>query len=172
LRRTHLPGLADSALLQSLLRERGSLTRRLIALCRDRFTVRVDCSQWAAPLPAEARQIRARDRELALIREVTLFCDGVPAVYARSIIPRHTQRGRYHGLSQLGDRPLGELLFTDHRVRRGHTHYFCVREGHALYRGTRDRAPSPRPAFWGRASLFYIDDEPLLVTEIFLIHND
>jgi chorismate lyase len=169
-RRNQLPGLADSTLLQSLLRERGSLTRRLIALCADRFSVRVDRSQWAAPLPEEARQIRARDRELALIREVTLLCDGAPAVYARSIIPRCTQRGRYRGLSKLGSRPLGELLFTDHRVRRGETRYFRVREGSALYLGALARATDPRSAFWARASLFYIDGAPLLVTEVFLNH--
>jgi chorismate--pyruvate lyase len=171
-RRTHLPGLAESALLRSLLRERGSLTRRLVALSGGRFAVRVDRSQWAMPTIIEARAIGVRVHELALIREVTLLCDGEPAVYARSVIPRDALRGRYRGLARLGSRPLGELLFTDHRVRRGRTRCFIVRDGDPLFDNARRRAESSRATFWGRATLFYIDREPLLVTEVFLDYYD
>lgn len=159
-------------LLRSLLLDRGSLTRRLVALSRGDFRVRLDRLAWAAPFACEAHTLGLRAREAALLREVTLMCLGRAAVFARSVIPRRTLQGRYRRLRHLGTRPLGELLFTDRHVVRGQTRVFPVKPGDALYAGALRRAAHPSPRFWGRTSLFYIGGEPLLVTEIFLSDQD
>lgn len=124
--------------------------------------------RWGTPLPWEARLIRAHHRETVLTREVTLLCNDQPTVFARSLLPRRALRGRFRALRHLGTRPLGELLFTDPAVQRGHTFFFVVQSGAPLYAGASKRASSRSNKFWARASLFYIGKEPLLVTEIFL----
>lgn len=159
-------------MLRSLLLDRGSLTRRLITLSQGDFRVRLDRLAWGAPFAGEARTLGLRAREAALLREVTLMCRERAAVFARSVIPQRTLRGRYRRLRHLGSRPLGELLFTDKHVVRGRTRIFPVRPGDTLYAGALRRAARARPRFWGRTSLFYIGGEPLLVTEIFLSDQD
>jgi chorismate--pyruvate lyase len=159
-------------LLRSLLLDRGSLTRRLIALSQGDFRVQLDRLAWGAPFADEAHVLGLRAREVALLREVTLLCHEKAAVFARSVMPRRTLQGRYRRLRHLGNRPLGELLFTDKHVARGETRIFPVRAGDALYGGAIRRAVRQCPRFWGRSSLFYIGGEPLLVTEIFLSDQD
>ncbi len=158
--------------MRSLLLDRGSLTRRLIALSQGDFRVRLDRVAWGAPFAREACSLGLRAREAALLREVTLMCHERAAVFARSVMPRRTLQGRYRRLRHLGTRPLGELLFTDRHVVRGPTRIFPVRPGDALYAGALRRAARASPRFWGRSSLFYIGGEPLLVTEIFLSDRD
>ena len=172
LQRQKLTDPSGSPVLRSLLLDRGSLTRRLIALSHGQFRVRVDSMRWSMPLPWEARLIRARDRETVLTREVTLLCNDRPTVFARSLLPRRTLRGRFRALRHLGTRPLGELLFTDPAVRRGHTFFFTVQNGAPLHSGASERITTARNEFWARASLFYIGNDPLLVTEIFLTDGE
>ena len=67
----------------------------------------------------EARALGLRLGAWAWIREVQLLGDGQPWVFARTLIPADTLRGRGRRLTRLGTRPLGEVLFTDPGVRRG-----------------------------------------------------
>ena len=157
-----------SPVLRSLLLDRGSLTRRLMALSSAGFHVRVDNMRWSMPRIAEALATRESWRRLALVREVTLMDGDRPMVYARSIIPRTVLVGRYRRLANLGQRPLGELLFSDPGVRRGDTHLLRLSPNAPLYAAAEARTPIRLPELWGRYTLFYIHKRPLLVTEIFL----
>lgn len=109
-----------------------------------------------------------RGRQHAWVREVTLLCEDMPVVHARSVIPRAALRGRFRRLRRLGARPLGELLFTEKGVVRGRMQLIRVTLRDRLYvRASRRAAPAPQE-FWGRRSLYYIASTPLLVAEIFL----
>ena len=154
--------------LRSLLLEPRSLTRRLVALSEGQFRVRLDRWRWQLPHAEEARLLGLRTREGAWIREVTLFCRDVPTVYARSVIPATALRGKFRRLTHLGTRPLGEFLFTEKGVNRGNMQLLRLRSGHVLYEGAVQRAAQEVSEFWGRRSLFYVYNEPLLVAEIFL----
>jgi len=142
--------------LRPLLLERGSLTRRLRRVLGNPIEVRVDRQGWAAPEPDEARLLGLAAGASALVREVTLLCRGRQQVAARTVIPRATLRGRHRRLARLGDRPLGDVLFATPGMSRGAMHI------------ARLRAAAPVPATWGRRSVFFLDDRPLLVYEFFL----
>ncbi|MGQ0658403.1 MAG: chorismate--pyruvate lyase family protein [Chromatiales bacterium] len=161
-------GADISRLLRSLLLERGSLTRRLVTLAEGRFRVRVDREQWRTPNAEEARVLGLRSRRGIWIREVTLLCARTPMVYARSVIPAAALRGRFRRLTRLGERPLGEFLFTDKAVARGRLQLLRITRHHSLYGGARRRAGCATAEFWGRRSLYYIGSTTLLVAEIFL----
>lgn len=156
-----------SPLLRSLLLERGSLTRRLVALANGEFRVRLDTLRLRTPHPHESRTLHLRTRESALVREVTLLCREQPLVYARSVLPITTLHGRFRRLRHLGTRPLGEFLFTSPGVHRGEMRLVRVAPNHRLHAGATERMRTLRE-FWGRESLFYIGGDPLLVTEVFL----
>jgi len=50
----------------------------------------------------------------AYVREVMLLCNGVPVVFAHSVLPPAGLRGGWSGITRLGSRSLGEALFSDH----------------------------------------------------------
>ncbi len=136
----------------------GSLTRRLRAACCGRFNVKVLSQRRSVPMRCERRLLGLPARRVALVREVLLSCGDVPWVFARTVMPPKTLVGRYRRLAHLGNRPLGELLFSDPGVRRGPLELVSLPEF---------PLPGRRP-FWGRRSVFQAGGRPLLVSEFFM----
>src|SRR3569623_650409 len=97
----------------------GSLTRRLRQRCGGGFRVAVRSPRWGRPLPDERRLLGMAAPERALMREVHLLCGATPWVFARTVMPVSSLRGRQRRLTRLGNRPLGAALFADRSLRRG-----------------------------------------------------
>ncbi len=138
----------------SWLTDNGSLTQRLIQLSQGQFAVRVIRQQWGLPSRHEAQALGMGTRQVALIREVHLLGKGEPWVYARSLIPATTLTGAQRRLRHLGNRSLGSLLFRTPGMRRGPLQ--ISRLGH-----------EDNP-LWARRSVFFLQEKPLLVCEVFL----
>jgi len=146
----------------------ASLTLRLQQLCSGKFRVRVLSQVSGRPTQDEARALGMRPDGKAIIRQVQLLCDGQAWVYARTIIPVTSLRGRLRRLAHLGTRPLGGMLFADPGMRRDIVELACIRKGQALH-GQVTRGMRSKPdCVWGRRAVFRIAGKPLLVTEVFL----
>lgn len=146
----------------------GSLTRRLRSACSGHFRVQVLRQGWSRPSRDEARLLKLRLDAWAWTREVQLLCNAQPWVFARTLIPAVTLRGRGRRLTRLGTRPLGEVLFTDPSVRRGPVKVARIGAGQPLHQHAFGRLVESPATIWGRRSVFWIDGRPLLVCEIFL----
>jgi len=162
-RRSELP-----AELAGWLLDPASLTRRLLCLCAGQFQVRVLSQVRGRPRRDEARALGMRRGGLAVIRQVELLCDQQPWVYARTVIPESSLKGRLRRLDRLGIRPLGAMLFGDRGMRRGVVELARILPGQALFAdAVRGRQPG-QGEIWGRRSVFRLANKPLLVSEIFL----
>ncbi len=161
-----LPRRRLPAGLPAWLLDRSSLTRRLQVACGGDFRVRVLAQGWRRPLENERRVLGMRRGTLAWVRQVHLLCHGQPWVFARTVIPAATLHGGQRRLLRLGSRPLGAMLFADHRVRRGPMEIAAIAPGTPLHRAALGAGAAGR--IWGRRSLFFFDSRPLLVNEIFL----
>lgn len=148
--------------------DKGSLTARLVARCQGRFRVQVVAQRWQRPLRNEAQRLGIKPHRLALIREVYLYCDDTPWVFARTVIPHKTLSGRQKFLAHLGSRPLGAVLFADPHMRRDEIEVTCMRSGERMYRDAVAVLAQAPECVWGRRSVFYLNNKPLLVNEIFL----
>ncbi len=146
----------------------GSLTRRLRRACGGQLRVQVLAQGWARASRDEARILHLRLGAWAWTREVRLLCCDQPWVFARTLIPARTLRGRGLRLTRLGTRPLGEVLFTDPGVRRGPVQAARIVADHCVHRRAWAGFSAPPPTLWGRRSVFHIDGRPLLVCEFFL----
>ena len=146
----------------------ASLTRRLQQLCGERFQVRVISQQWGRPRRDEAQALDAGCRTCSIIRQVQLMCADRPWVYARTVIPATSLRGRLQRLAHLGTRPLGAMLFADPGMQRGVVELARIVPGDALYADATQFAAGDARTIWGRRSVFRIEGRPLLVSEIFL----
>ncbi|MDF1644842.1 MAG: chorismate lyase [Pseudomonadales bacterium] len=155
--------------LHSWITDNGSLTQKLVAASDGEFEVRVLQEKWQVVRDAEERKLLGLDSDdEALVREVALCCFGSPWVYARSVLPATTLVGPEKQLQFLDNKPLGALLFTHPDMRRGSIHLSRLsaeivnqRLGAAFCEGLTEPV-------WGRASLFFLSDKPLLVSEYFL----
>lgn len=146
----------------------SSLTRRLQQACDGDFRVQVVQQRWELPLLSEARVLGIRSGRQALVREVRLRCGDQPWVFARTVIPAATLTGPQRRLGHLGERPLGGLLFRDPSMRRGELEIARIERGQPLFRLACAGLAALPPNLWGRRSLFFLRDKPLLVCEMFL----
>lgn len=97
---------------------------------------------------------------LCVQREVLMWGNALPVVYAQSWLPQSSQQ-QIHQLQQVGQQPLGELLFQFTNLQRSTIEV-------AQLRLAEPTALIDAGEYWARRSVFYIDTAPLLVAEIFL----
>lgn len=103
------------------------------------------------------------------LREVLLECDGIPVVYAHTVVPLGASAHDWPFFGTLGERSLGTTLFGDPRVWRGGLEYARLATRHPLVRRlhciTGDVFPEMLLA---RRCLYRRRKGMLLVTEVFL----
>jgi chorismate--pyruvate lyase len=149
------------------LQGRGSLTRRIQNRCTG-FRVQPVFQSLSRVYGDESNIIRLRPSEFAMVREVYLYCGVTPVVFAHSVIAHKNLRGAWRGLSKLGNKSLGTVLFTNPTIKRTPLEFKKISHGHFLY----DRACVKlltKPAnLWARRSLFTLCGQSILVTEVFL----
>lgn len=149
---------------RSWLLDDGSLTARLIAQGGSTFRVLRLAQYWQVPMASERSLLSVPERQLALIREVSLELAGKPVVYARSVFPVDSISGGLRHLRQLKNRSLGSILFRYSGMRRSPFEL-------ALLSGRSTYLPAnlhQGQQVWARRSRFDVNRKPLLVSEVFL----
>ena len=141
---------------QAWLQDKGSLTQRLIHASNGHFSVRVVSNQWGIPSPSETQALGLKPRQKAIIRQVELLCHGQVWVCARSIIPHSTLSGGLGKFKNIGNKPLGALLFKHPNMVRGSLEVACLKQMGCPHQ------------HWARRSVFYLDNKGILVTEVFM----
>lgn len=143
--------------------DKGSLTRKLINKSSGQLRVEVLGQKIQAVRLSEKQALQMPHRQHAVVREVILYGNNQPWVYARTVIPLNTLHGPLRHLHYLGNKPLGEKLFTDPTMKRGDI------EAAAF---SAEQLPKKLQAMegdiWGRRSVFHLKGKPLLVAEVFL----
>ncbi|MBU2872158.1 chorismate lyase [Colwellia sp. E2M01] len=164
-----------SAMLKDWLLDESSLTARL----------KSHSSNFHVKVIGEAQQLCSTEDACALInvgepvlvREVLLYCDNVPQVFARSVLPLTSLTGKEVVLGHLGAQPLGQVLFNNPSLQRQGLEVSAFTVGSSiamlanalLEQGnvTYNTVDSERK-LWGRRSIFILENKPLMVAEVFL----
>ena len=147
----------------SWLFDASSLTSRLIGLCGSDFSVRVISQHYEKIDYSEASVMVLQKAHSALVRQVLLCCDEQPLVYARTVIPVTTIQGAQRRYANMGNRPLGAMLFADRTMQREAVEVSMLPVVHEANQYTNSNEP-----IWGRRSVFRVSGKPLLVSEYFL----
>jgi len=146
----------------------SSLTKRLQHLCgAHEFRVQVISQRRDKITRHEANNLGLAARRQALVRQVYLWCGESAVVFARTIIPLSSLKGRQRRLAHLGQRSLGALLFADKTMSRGELQ--ITRLDLPVVKDTADdRWLAADEKVWGRRSTFTVRGHQLLVSEFFL----
>lgn len=159
--------MPENKKLQDFLFQSGSLSRSIQDSCAGVFNIELKSESWSIPLPEERDLLALNTDEITFVRESWLKCDDNKLVYARTVIPHITYEKESKALTDLGNKPLGNILFNDSSAYRTNMQYAKISANCMLHsQATVDTEISAD--LWGRQSLFYISNNPLLITEVFL----
>lgn len=159
---------ADSDAFIPWLLDRGSLTAQIQA--KGKFELRLLRQHLATPTLDEASLLGTTSTQLARVREVALYCDGKPVVFAHTALPCQPRGPLTGWLARLGNRSLGALLFSHAAFRRGELECTRLDPHHALFVPAitaLQLATTPPKRLWARRSRFTFGRQSVLVTEIF-----
>lgn len=155
-----LTPLPDTSVLDWLF-DNGSLTRRLIHLTNDAFSVTPLFEGWQPLRADECAALDLAEGSEGWVREVYLRGHGEALVFARSVAARSALQGDGLHMDELGSRSLGELLFCDQAFARR-----AIEVCHYPQAWLPSEARAPE--LWGRRSRFDRGALSVLVAEIFL----
>ena len=149
------------------LHDHGSLTKRIQQRC-EKFNVQNIFNGLAMSNRDETALLHIPRRQHIYTREVFLYADNQPVVFAHSVVAAQHLRGAWHTLQHLGNKPLGALLFSHPLVKRAPLHFRALKTDHPLYRHAARTMDNLPPRLWARRSVFTLQGASLLVTEVFL----
>lgn len=155
-----------SQTLRSWLIEPDSLTARLKAHSKT-FVVQVLGQSIMACRPQEANSDIEAGEDV-LVREVLLLCDGIPHVFARSLLPLNSLTGEQEKLAHLGEQSLGQVLFNHPELIRKNIEVANFNDNKAINALIQELKLDQIKDIWGRRSVFVIDNKPMVVAEVFL----
>ena len=144
----------------------NSLTARLKSHCNE-FSVKVLGQQIESCSEQDACEIILAGSQV-LVREVILCCDGIPQVFARSLLPLTSLTGEEQALANLGEQPLGQVIFSKPNLSRTAIEVGQFDQQSSVAQLVNELGLEMTDSLWGRRSLFYLDAKPLVVAEVFL----
>lgn len=146
-----------------------SLTQKLMAHSTHFRVARLQ-QERARCLADECTMIALPRRACVQQREVMLYCDGRPVVYAHTVMPLTATASDWPFFRSLGERALGISLFGDPRVEQGNLQYARLHIEHPLMRRARAALANESLAapLFARRCLYRRGNGVLLVTELFL----
>jgi chorismate--pyruvate lyase len=165
----HANGVRPTPQMRGWLTDRISLTVKLVARSGS-FRVRRLRQARGLCLADESGLVGLRRRMQVQEREVLLQCDGVPVVYAHTIVPLDATASDWPFFGTLGERSLGTTLFGDPRVIRGEMQFARLEAQHPLARRAMlaTGCKEVSQTLYARRCLYRRNRGLLLVTEVFL----
>jgi len=153
-------------MLRNWLLDPASLTARLKQHSQQ-FRVEVLGQKIASCNAAEANEDIVAGEQV-LVREVLLYCDDIPQVFARSLLPLKSLTGDQQQLAQLGTQSLGQVLFNHPNLLRKKIEVAKFNEQSTVANIAQHLALKVEQPMWGRRSVFMLNNKPLMVAEVFL----
>jgi chorismate--pyruvate lyase len=152
--------------LQSWLLDPNSLTARLKTHCHQ-FRVEL-LGQKIEYCQAHEAVAAIPVGEKVLVREVLLYCDDKPQVFARSLLPMSSLTGTEQALANLGSQSLGQVLFNNPSLERKIIEVATFDLTSSVGLLARHLQLNMTHTLWGRRSIFVLENKPLMVAEVFL----
>ena len=141
-----------NAEIKSWLLEQGPITKRIKSIAEFRLELIQD--ELSDATEDEILFLKIDSEEIR-IREVILYGNENPMVFARTIIPNTTIEKGLKELGKIGNKPLGDILFEKDIFSKEDIVFATFKYEESL--------------FWGRKIKYTVKDQPFSVMEVFLI---
>lgn len=152
--------------LRDWLCEPGSLTARLKR--RGVFRIELLGQSLRHANRDECAALGIAPRTPCWVREVVLFCDGEPVIFAHTVLPAAPRGVLGRWFARLGTRSLGSLLFAHPGFVRGRLAFARLGAGHPLHApASAVLGLAPRGGFAARRCTHRFGRQTVLVSEVF-----
>lgn len=141
-----------NAEIKSWLLEQGPITKRIKSIAEFRLELIQD--ELSDATEDEILFLKIDSEEIR-IREVILYGNENPMVFARTIIPNTTIEKGLKELGKIGNKPLGDILFEKDIFSKEDIVFATFKDEESL--------------FWGRKIKYTVKDQSFSVMEVFLI---
>jgi len=145
----------------------GSFMQRLEEHGAIQPRVQVLCHEWQSAVDDERSSLNLATDSETLIREVLITSEDKTWMYARTVFPREVLAIEPQ-LEHLATRSLGSVLFSNPTMRRSEFEVVNVGANTEWYQVISQSTPLHADHVWARRSKFYLQEKPLLLTEVFL----
>jgi chorismate lyase len=109
------------------------------------------------------------DRQVILQREILMSAWQHNCWYARTIIPELTYQANTAIFNRLGRESLGDIIFSDKRIKRYSMINYAVDTHSIEYHWLKSIVPEESGSLWARLAIFTIDEDyPFFLIEILL----
>lgn len=121
-------------------------------------------------LPDEAAYLKLEIRAKPFLRQAYILGDNNRFEYARVIVPSATYEKLFKQLDSLDANLIGEkMLYSYPGMKRSEFEYAAMLPHDSRYMTALEGFPADKPpVLWARRSIFWLDELPLSVMEIFL----
>lgn len=147
----------------------GSMTKILKELSKQRLTLNVLKHDWQKPQATEAK-ILSLSNEWGIGREVVMSGAGKPWLYGRTYFPESVVKAHGNNFLFLGEKPLGEILFSNPQIRRSDFAVARLTSGHREYQDAALALEQSPEYLWARRSEFYLPSGAISLLEVFSPH--
>ncbi len=138
--------------IKSWLLEKGPITKRIKSVKNFRLELIQD--EVSDVEKVEKDFLNSHSRKIR-VREVVLYGNSEPMVFARTIIPNTTIEKGFAELGTLGKSPLGDILFKKDIFTKENVSYASFE-----YK---------KKVFWGRKTKYTVKNLPFSVMDVFLV---
>ncbi len=142
------------------------MTKRLKQLSGNQFSVTVLNHSWQQPQQSE-QEILSLEKSWGIGREVVLNGINQSWIYARSFFPESVVKAYGEELLELGQRPLGEILFNNPEVTRSDFSIASLLPEHLEYQVAANALKQAPQFFWARRSQFTLPGGVIVLMEVF-----
>lgn len=141
-----------------------SLTKNLIALNQGQFSVKKLKQVWRILPSRVAGKLRCAPRSMGIERQVLLYINDQPVIFAQTWMPYFSIRGDLLHIKNLQNNSLGAILFTQASCKRSPLHLFYRKIKTNLSCHKIDISNEKLT----RESTLTVKDKPFLITESYL----
>lgn len=143
------------------------LSKALRRICNE-FSVQLISQEFGFLNDDETEVLNGAPFEMGLVRQTFLKGDGNTYVYARVVIPKQTYISNKEMLRIIGEKPIGEnFLYNNPKMSRSIFQIKLLKPHHQLYKNAVNFTDEKPPELWARRSVFHLDNDPLVISEVF-----
>lgn len=142
-----------------------SLTQRLSQLSGNNNRIQLLNTTWGTAC-AEEGELLALTQPVVWIREIIHLHQHDPWIWARVVIPEDTLQKT--GLDVHTSESIGHILFQDRDLKRTQLAFTLLPEHHFYCHRAAAYILNPEERLLARRSIFWFQQQPLLVVEVFL----
>ena len=148
-------------------KNKSSLTNRIKKIANLKIKLVTNNYKNKNLLLSEKNFFPLHKAENIFLREVIIFANGVPIMYARTVLPRKYLRGYWNDIKKLNTSSLSRIVYENPSIKRSNFLYLAPSLNNNIFKNIKSLKIDSKNLVIGRQSYFEYKRKNILLTEYF-----